>query len=253
MNNNQPMKRNLLILFLLLSNSEAFSQQLPVGKFFPSKKSQGFDNCLFNFKKDSIEFIISGCQGRSYGIGKYIIVEDSLFIHFANQKVPSHWKLTKLEGMKSDSVVNYFKIIDEEQGGIPGVRVRAMFYPNESKKSIYNDKEMKDSVLKESWTSMSGTTKLVLKNFLGNAYLEVGSVGFGTERIPLDLSNGSMQYYEVQLSGFPTYYYQNGDVIRFKIKKVSKNKISLYKTPTNFTNYQRINNKKYVNLKSKLW
>jgi hypothetical protein len=247
------MKNFLLILFIFLSNFEAFSQQLPVGKFFPEKKSRGFDNHLLNFKKDSVEVIAFGCQGRSYGIGKYVILEDSIFIHFANQKVPTHWKSTKLENTKSDSVVIYFKIMDENQEVIPGVRIRANFYPIESKESIYNDRELKDSVLKESWTSMSGITKLVLKNLSGNAYLEVGSVGFGTERIPFDFSNGSVQYYEVQLSGFPTYYYQNGDVIRCKIKKVSKNKISLYKTPTNFMNYQRISDKAYTKLKSGLW
>lgn len=112
------MKKIILILSLF-SIIDVYSQTIKEGFYSTIKKDVGFEKEYFHFFNGNFRYLIFGCQGSSFGIGKYLIKNDSIVLAFENFDYDSEKiKIDKIKSL-SDSLKLDLKIFDRS-GEIPG-------------------------------------------------------------------------------------------------------------------------------------
>lgn len=110
--------KKILILVSLFSFLTIYSQTIKDGFYSTVKKDVGYTQEYFHFSNGNFRYLLFGCTGSFFGMGKYEIKNDSLVLAFEDFDYDS--QKTKIDKIKSQSdfLKLDLKILDRD-GGMP--------------------------------------------------------------------------------------------------------------------------------------
>lgn len=224
-----------LILLLLLFPCLVQGQKQPLqGRFYPIKQDIGFENELFAFEGKSFHLTVRHCQGKNIGQGKYQLEGDTLVLIFADYPTEKEYTLISSKKTTADSATIRFTIKSQDDNSpLPGANVVV--------------KDVVYSKVRGTITDQNGEASLKIGRNETNKIIHADFIGFVPVEIPLDLSLGDDQQYNIWFGSI--HYYQKGEVLKYRIKKLSNSRFEIL-FPNNYKiRFAKVSPKKYQKLK----